>query len=339
MLEWLEDPKVKRSDLFLDAKHPRGLSFVSHAHTDHLAPHARALMTRATARLSEARTPAVFSELCDYRINYPLSTELRLSLLPAGHVLGSAMAFVEADGIFPGKDNGPRSLLYTGDFKLRPGLTCPPAELCRADQLLMECTFGLPAFRFPSPGEVAARLCEAVHAALADGRQPLVFAYALGKAQEVTRVLTDAGIPVTALGAVARVNELYRELGVEVGPFRRYRREDFHGADALPLEERGVLLAPPNNARGTFTSSFAKRHTLMMSGWAMLPGAKYRYGVDDVLPMSDHADHSELWETIERVSPKVVWLHHGYVREFGEELRARGIDARPACPEAQLELF
>jgi hypothetical protein len=33
---------------------------------------------------------------------------------------------------------------------------------------------------------------------------------------------------------------------VPLGQYRRYSAADFHGPRALPLEERGVLVAPPN---------------------------------------------------------------------------------------------
>jgi DNA ligase-1 len=182
-------------------------------------------------------------------------------------------------------------------------------------------------------------LLDVVTKAFSASQQPIVFAYALGKAQEATRLLTDAGLNVTAHGAVANVNDAYRELGIELGPYRRYQREDFHGTRALDLRERGVLIAPPANARTSFALSFHQRRTVMLSGWGIDPSAKYRYGVDEVIPISDHADFDELLETVERVSPKIVHLQHGFVREFGDTLRQKGIDARPAQPESQLELF
>lgn len=330
MVSWSNDLLLSGFPWFLDAKNPRDLSFISHAHSDHIAPHAKALLTPATFQLTEARTVLGSTVLAEYHQPVELGPDLVATLLPAGHVLGSAMLLAQSDkGRF----------LYTGDFKLRPGLTCPPAEPTEADELLMECTYGLPFFKFPPAAETHERLVTAVQAALADGRQPFVLGYALGKAQEITRILTRAGIRVTVHGAVARLNAAYESLGVPLGPWRRYAREDFHGPKAIPLEERGVLIAPPNCARAPFMTSFPHRYSAVMSGWGLEKNAKYRYGVDDVFPLSDHADHTELLETIDRVRPKVIWLHHGYTREFGEELRAKGLDARPAEPEAQLQLF
>ncbi|MEM6313636.1 MAG: MBL fold metallo-hydrolase RNA specificity domain-containing protein, partial [Planctomycetota bacterium] len=214
----------------------------------------------------------------------------------------------------------------------------PTAEPPQADVLVMESTYGKPLFRFPPAAEVRERLVDAVTDALAEGRQPIVYGYALGKAQEIVRVLTDAGFPVTEHGAVRRLSDLYESFGVPLGHRRTYDRWDFHGKRQLPLEERGVLVAPPNAARGSFTAQFDNPFRVVLTGWSLFPNAIYRYGVDLALPLSDHADYDELLTTIDIVQPKKVYTHHGF-KEFADDLRARGIDAKLAKPPAQMELF
>lgn len=332
MLAWQEDLYVPRCHLHLDSRRGRPFCFVSHAHSDHLpqdGPHQRVITTPETAALAEYRIGQLMTVATGQLAEEPLLNDAKVRLLPAGHVLGSAMLHLEnADG----------RLLYTGDFKLRPSLTVPSAVPEPADVLLMESTYGLPMFRFPDWRSVHAQLVDLVTTALAEGRQPIVLGYSLGKAQEITRILTGAGLPVTCHGAVASMNDQYRTLGVDVGTYRRYVAGDFHGAKALDLAERGALVAPPQVARTAFITKFKNPLAIMMSGWGLQKGAKFRYGVDEVLPLSDHADFGELLELIERVSPKKVYTHHGY-REFADTLRAKGIVAELARPEAQLRLF
>jgi Cft2 family RNA processing exonuclease len=230
------------------------------------------------------------------------------------------------------------SLLYTGDFKLRESLTVERAQPARADFLVMESTYGQPLFRFPSWKNVAAQLVELVETAFQAGRQPIVLGYSLGKAQEITRVLTDAGFAVTLHGAVHAMAEIHRTLGVNLGTYRRYAFEDFHGPRALDLRERGVLVAPPNCARAGFCTRFGNPSRIVMTGWALQKNAIYRYGVEHALPLSDHADFDELMELIEQVQPKKIFSHHGY-REFADILKARGFHAELARPDEQLSLF
>ena len=70
----------------------------------------------------------------------------------------------------------------------------------------------------------------------------------------------------------------------------------------------------------------------------MQPGSKYRYRVDEAIPLSDHADHPGLMECVQRVRPKRVLTVHGYALEFAAELRTKRIDAWSAMGNDQLEL-
>src|SRR5690606_19629411 len=123
---------------------------------------------------------------------------------PAGHCLGSSMLLV---------DDGEKRLLFTGDFKLGPSATCAAAELPQADILVMESTFGLPKYRLPPREEVVESLITLVRNTLAAGTTPVIHAYALGKAQEVTKLLTLAGIPVQQHPLTFEVSEVYRRCG------------------------------------------------------------------------------------------------------------------------------
>src|SRR5204862_5692857 len=124
----------------------------------------------------------------------------RLTALPAGHCLRSAMLLAE---------DGDRSLLYTGDFKLGPSATSEEAELPRADVLVMESTFGLPRYRMPPREETIAQLIDIVGRALAAGNTPVIHAYPLGKSQEVTKLLTSHGIPVLQHSTIYQVSQIY----------------------------------------------------------------------------------------------------------------------------------
>ena len=331
MIEWRDDLKVIGTDIYLDSRKPRPLCVVSHAHRDHIGVHERAIATTPTAAMAEHRIGLCGVTELAYGVDHDVDENTRVRLLPAGHVLGSAMVHVtRAEG----------TLLYTGDFKLRRCLTADCAEPESAEFLVMESTYGLPHFRFPPREEVAAQLVELCENALRDNRQPIVMGYTLGKSQELTRILTDAGLNVTLHGAPHTINGFYEKFGVQLGRYRRYTFEEFHGdaAERVDLRERGVLIAPPYVARTPFVTRVENPCRVIATGWAMLKNAISRYGVDHAVCLSDHADFNELIELIERVKPRKVFTHHGY-REFVDHLRMRGIDAELARPDAQLSLF
>src|SRR5215216_2415206 len=85
------------SDLWLDPHHARETAIVSHAHADHMCAHGRVLATPATAAMMRVRG----ARGCHFQnIEFGEVIEIggaEVTLVPAGHVLGSAQVLVEKD--------------------------------------------------------------------------------------------------------------------------------------------------------------------------------------------------------------------------------------------------
>lgn len=298
--------------------------FVSHAHADHMARHELALATPETAALYRHRLGA---RLRVKAMNPGEAINLggaKVTALPAGHCLGSAMLLAEVAG---------RRLLYTGDFKLGPSLTASPADPPRADVLVMETTFGHPRYRLPPRQQVINELAELVGQTLASGRTPVIHAYALGKAQEVTKLLTAAGVPVLQHPEVFAVSEVYEQLGVSLSTGDatccRYA--------GRPLAGHAVVTLPKGVKRFRL-QGLGETVSIGVSGWAMDPSTRHRLGVDHALPLSDHADFDQLMRLPEVVQPEVIYCTHGPHR-FEQRLHAAGYDAHPLIAEPQRRLF
>jgi Cft2 family RNA processing exonuclease len=306
--------------LAVDVRRRQPRCFVSHAHSDHIARHELALATPATARLYRHRLgPHHRVREMAYRGAVEFGG-LRLTAFPAGHCLGSAMLLAE---------DGERSLLYTGDFKLGESATSESAELPRADILIMECTFGRPHYRLPPRDAVVTRMLELVHAALAEGKVPVIHAYPLGKSQEVTKLLADTGVPVLQHPVVYSVSVEYEKCGVDLGDFAVY--------GGRPLDGHAVVTLP-RGLRNHRLPGLGRTVSIAVTGWAADPAAKYRLGVDHALPLSDHADYDDLIETVRRVEPREVFCTHGPA-EFADHLRDLGFNAYPLHPPVQRRLF
>ncbi len=308
------------AQLGVDVRRRQPRCFVSHAHSDHIARHELALATTATACLYRHRLGQQHRVL---EMSYHVPIEfagLRLTALPAGHCLGSAMLLA---------DDGYRTLLYTGDFKLDASATAEPAQLPHADILVMESTFGRPHYRLPARDQVIARLLKIVLAALADGKTPVVHAYPLGKSQEVTRLLTSNGVPVLQHRVVHEISLIYQRCGVDLGDFALF--------DGQPLDGYAVVTLP-RTAREFRLPGLGKTVSIAVTGWAMDESAKYRLGVDHALPMSDHADYDQLIECVQRVEPREVYCTHGPA-EFADHLCDLGFNAYPLHPVSQRRLF
>jgi Cft2 family RNA processing exonuclease len=305
---------------WLDAPTRKARSFVSHAHSDHIARHQEILCTPATARFLHVRLPGrrVVTEL-PFGRPHVLEFGVTATLHAAGHILGSSQILLESP------EHG--TLLYTGDFKLRPGLAAETCATPHADTLIMETTFALPRYAFPPETEVAAQLVNFCRQSLAEGATPALLCYSLGKSQEVLRALISAGLPVMLHAETLRLTRIYESLGVEFPPHREFNARDIAGH---------VVICPPHS-RGLLNRILGVR-TAVITGWALDPGAIYRYRCHAAFPLSDHADYPGLLEFVARVRPKRVFTLHGFAREFASDLRARGIDAFALGYPNQLDL-
>lgn len=301
--------KLTKADLAIDFRRRQPRAFVSHAHVDHMARHEFALCTPATSSLYQFRFGPRPTRDLPYR--EPLDWGgLRLTTFPAGHCLGSAMLLAE---------DGDKSLLYTGDFKLGESATAQRAELPHADILVIESTYGNPFYRHPPRAETLDQLFTLVRAALDRGATPVVEAYVLGKSQEVTCLLTRAGFPVLQHPKIYAISQIYRAHGVDLGDCHLYPGHWLPGH---------VVIVPPRMHRHGRLPGLKNTVSFAVTGWAMHERTQGRLGVDHAVPLSDHADYDELFEAVERVAPKAIYCTHGPV-SFVECLRKAGLNAHP----------
>ena len=311
-------------DLWLDPWDNQPFAFVSHAHADHIGMHREVILSTVTARLMHARLPDQRRE--EHRLDFlqtaaDIRPGLRITLYPAGHIAGSAQSYIETD-------DGAGSLLYTGDFKLRAGLSAEATGWTQADTLIMETTFGLPRFAFPPTEQVLADIVKFCREALEEEEVPVLFGYSLGKSQEILMALAQAGLPAMLHGAVHRMTEVYRELQPDFPHFERYDADKLAGK---------VLICPPSANQSRMLQKIKSRRTAMLTGWALTPGAVHRYQTDACFPLSDHADYPDLLRYVELVKPRRVLTLHGYAAAFARDLRARGVEAWALSEENQMD--
>ena len=310
---------LTKAGLAVDIPRRQKCAFVSHAHNDHMARHELALCTPTTGKLYQQRLGKRLVR--EMKFGEPLEWGgLRLTAYPSGHCWGGAMLLAE---------DGERSLLYTGDFKLEPSLTAEPAQLPQADLLVMESTYGEPQYRRPPREQVVEMLLDAVRGALRRGQQPVVLAYALGKAQEVTKILTTAGIPVLQHRTVHALSLIYEQQQMPLGNFQLYPGRYLEG-HAVVMPPRFHAADPPPGLK--------RPYWIAATGWAAVAGTRARWCVDAVIPLSDHADYDELLTAAQQVAPREIYCTHGPI-SFVERLRDLGHNAYRLENGRQLRLF
>ncbi len=300
--------RINGSSLWIDSVRPVTSCVVSHAHMDHARRHQLAFATPATLalmkkRVGKSRTPVPL----EYKDTKEFE-ELKITLFPAGHILGSAQVLVEKNG---------QRLLYSGDFAMEKAGTATQIEIPESDVLIMECSFGRPRYRFPPREVVAQQLVEFAGGTLAAGATPVVAGYALGKTQEAMKILGDAGFDLSVHGEVAALARVYEHFGVRFGAWHKYHKDEV--ADK-------VLIIPRKALKSRMIKRLPAKRSVFLSGWAINPRLRLHYGVDAALPLSDHADFDGLIQYARKVNPRKIYTTHGF-DDFPGYLRRIGFDA------------
>ena len=304
-------------DFFIAPWRPVERAVITHAHADHArAGHRHYLCSAQGAGLLRARLGPVSMQVLAWGEAVELQG-VRLSLHPAGHVLGSAQVRLEHRG---------QVWVASGDYFVSGSgdhnPTCIAFEPVSCHFFIPESTFGLLLYRWRPQAEVLAELNAWWQRNAEAGRPSLLLAYSLGKAQRLIAAV-DASIgPIVVHGAVAPLNEAYRAGGV---PLPHTPTLDELG-DKAALR-RALVIAPPSvhgsawaRRLGDFSDAFA-------SGWMQLRGARRRQGVDRGFVLSDHADWPGLQAAIAATGASRVIVTHGQEAVMVRWLREQGLDA------------
>jgi putative mRNA 3-end processing factor len=303
-------------DFYIDPVRPVARAVITHGHADHArAGHGAVLATPETLAIMATRYGEDFAQTVQ-PLRYGETTsagDVEVSLAPAGHVLGSAQAVVTWKGM---------KMVVSGDYKRRRDPTCAPFEPIVCDVFVTEATFALPVFRHPPASAEIAKLLQSVRQF--PERSHLVGAYALGKAQRVIALLREAGwdAPIPVQGALERLNALYGDFGVDLGPLEpatTRAKRDFAGA---------IVLCPPSALNSVWERRFPDPVAAFASGWMRIRARARQKAVELPLIISDHADWDELTETIAETHPGEVWITHGREEALARWCDLQGIPAR-----------
>jgi len=286
----------------------KGITFVSHAHIDHLHNQngGVVLTSRQTSEIARLR---------GYSIENYFEKYENFSLIDAGHILG-------AKGLLFGDD-----VFYTGDICTRERGFMKGARAPKCNTLITECTFGMPEYVFASIDETVKRVNNIISDMYAKGKPVILLGYELGKAQ-ILSYLFSHWHPYYH-DSVKRVNDLYRSFGVNL-----YQSIGHSEAESSGLLEKKpwVMIAPNFSGKSDFVQDMKSKYgaiTIGFSGWAQSSRFAFARRHDYSIALSDHCDYNELLALVKRCDPEKIYTIHGFVDEFASDLVKMGYDAQP----------
>ncbi|PSH01709.1 MAG: mRNA cleavage and polyadenylation specificity factor-like protein [Nanohaloarchaea archaeon SW_10_44_10] len=293
------------TDFALDSyKGDHDYSIVSHAHADH------ALKKDSGAVICSQLTKEITETRFDVSIDTVKSE--KVELMPSGHIMGSSAALIN------------EQVLYTGDVATRDRAYIDGFDPVKAEELVIESTYGIPSYRFPDQREIEKEIKDWIK----DTERPLfLFVYSLGKAQKIQHLVQQAtDKPIIAHGAVKKMNDV-----IEENSDLDFRAMNYSENKSV-LEDNSIMVAPTRCSQANYIENLVEKHGGIkagFSGWAVNDSFKYKGEYDRGFPFSDHCDFTELVELVEQVDPEKVYTHHGFDEAFASYLsREKDFNAR-----------
>lgn len=302
-------------DFYIDPWKPVDRAIVTHAHSDHARWGMKQYLCSDESRRAMLRR--LGDEAVIDSMPYGESVVIngvRVSLHPAGHILGSAQVRVEHQG---------QVAVASGDYKTEADATCTPFEPIKCHLFITESTFGLPIYRWSPQQEVYDDINAWWRANQAQGKASLLLGYALGKSQRALSGLDPSIGPIFLHGAVHGLTEDYRATGISLPETKLINEVEgkFDWSQAM-------IIAPPS-ANGTpWVRRFGDHSTAFLSGWMAIRGARRRRAVDRGFVLSDHVDWPSLLSAIKATEAEKVWVTHGYSSIVVRYLEEQGLYAR-----------
>jgi putative mRNA 3-end processing factor len=304
------------ADAYIDPIRPVERAIITHGHSDHArSGHAHVLARPETLRIMACRYGEA-SVGSSQALGYGETTacgDVKVTLYPAGHILGSAQIHLVYEGA---------CAIISGDYKRRPDPTCATFEPVRCDFFVTEATFGLPVFRHPPVAAEIEKLLKSL--AIFPERCHLIGVYALGKCQRLIAELRRAGYdaPIYLHGALIRLCELYQEMGIDLGdirPVMGVAKDELKGQ---------IVLAPPSALSDRWSRRLPDVLPCAASGWMQIRARAKQRLVELPLVISDHADWDELTGTMADTGAEEIWVTHGREEALVYYAHANGMKAQ-----------
>jgi len=304
----------QKGDFYIDPWRPVDRAIITHGHADHARPGHKYYLCHDDAYpiLQYRLGPSNNIETLSYGKTQTING-VKVSLHPAGHIIGSAQVRVEYQG---------EIWVISGDYKIHDDGLTTPFEPVRCHAFITECTFGLPVYRWPSQNSEIQRVREWWQANQAEGKGSLLIAYSLGKAQRMLQAVGNDLGPVFTHGSVANINHQFRDAGFNLPQAPKLDQ-------STPKKDlKKALFLAPSSVIGTgWTKRFEPYSIAMASGWMMLRGTKRRRSVDRGFVISDHVDWLELNEAVKATGAETIYTTHGYTDVSARWFREQGYEA------------
>jgi putative mRNA 3-end processing factor len=244
---------------------------------------------------------------------------VRVTLFPAGHIIGSSQVKVEYNG---------EIWVVSGDYKLENDGLSGQFEPVRCHNFITESTFGLPIYKWKPQEVIYSEMQQWIRKNQAAGKTSVLIAYSLGKAQRLLPPIAEITDKIFVHGAVYNMHMALVNAGWKL-PFVRKVSPDTAKEDLT-----GAVVIAPSGAEGTpWLRRFYPYEIGICSGWMQVRGNARRKNADAGFALSDHADWNGLIKACKETEAECIYSTHGFQSVFTRYLNEQGINAKEVLTE------
>lgn len=303
----------RAGDFYIDPWKPVSKAIITHAHSDHARTGSENYLCHtATLPILRLRLGEIHADSVEW--DEPvIHNGVKISLHPAGHIIGSSQVRVEYNG---------EVWVVSGDYKTEDDGMSGVFEPVKCNTFITESTFGLPIYRWKKQKEIFSDIRQWISKNISDLKPSVITAYSLGKAQRVLQCISEITDNIYVHGAVWNVHNALLSAGMKLPEVKRVTPE-------VPKElyRNAVIIAPPSADGTPWMKRFSPSSVGICSGWMQVRGNVRRRNADAGFALSDHADWQGLLDAVKATGAEKVFVTHGFQSAFSRYLTEIGIEA------------
>ena len=303
----------KKGDFYIDPWHPVDYAVTTHGHADHVKWGNKNYLCHDLTKpiLTQRYRLEDNVQTLPYHQQIDING-IKLSLHPAGHVIGSSQIRLEHKG---------EICVVSGDYKVEYDGISTAYEPVKCHTFVSESTFGLPIYHWEPQHIIFEQIKSWRNGNYEKQKTSILVAYSLGKAQRLIKNLSS-DYPIYVHNSIANLNEAFAAAGVNLPKTIRItpetKKEDL---------QQGIVIIPPALADGKWVKSLMQPAIGICSGWMMVRAGRRWRSADAGFALSDHADWPGLLDAIKATEAEKVFVTHGSTAIFSKYLNEIGIEA------------
>lgn len=302
-----------QGNFYIDPWQPVDLAVTTHGHADHVKWGNKAYLCHDLTKpiLNQRLGADLVIETLPYNKEISING-VKLSLFPAGHVIGSSQIRLEYKG---------EICVVSGDYKVEFDGISTAFEPVKCHTFVSESTFGLPIYKWQPQEIIFNQIQNWVSDNQDKGKTSVLVAYSLGKAQRLIKNLAVCN-DIYVHTSIANLNEGFIKAGVDLPETIRISADT--KKEAL---QKGIVIVPPALAEGKWIKTLQHAATGVCSGWMQVRAGRRWRSADAGFALSDHADWPGLLSAIKATSAEKAYVTHGFTATFSKYLNEIGIES------------